>query len=103
MRLMPTNQFVITASIRAKSGQEEALREVLLGLVAPTRAEAGCVLYDLHQDIRDPAEFLFYEIWESREVWLKHMESPHLQAFRATADTLLDGPVRLWELAQIES
>lgn len=100
---MPTNKFVIAASMRAKSGQEAAMRELLLSLVPPTRAEEGCVLYDLHQDLNDPAEFLFYEIWENREVWLKHMESPHLLAFRKSSEGLLESPTRLWELAQIES
>ncbi|MCW5964135.1 MAG: antibiotic biosynthesis monooxygenase [Bryobacterales bacterium] len=99
---MPTNGFVIVAAMRAKQDQVDTLREALLGLVAPTRAEAGCVQYDLHQDQREPAEFLFYEIWRNREVWLEHMETPHLQAFRAKADALLDGPLRLWEMAQVE-
>ncbi len=88
--------------MRAKEGQVEALKSALLGLVEPTRAEAGCIQYDLHQDHQDPAAFLFYEIWKDRAVWLVHMETPHLQGFRAIAGDLLEEPARIWELAQIE-
>lgn len=73
-----------------------------MALVAPTRAEAGCVQYDLHQDLRDPADFVFYEVWRSREEWLSHMETPHLQAFRTAAGDLLEGDLKLWEMQQIE-
>lgn len=99
---MPTNHFVIVAAMRALAGKEEQLRAELLALVPPTRAETGCIRYDLHQDTRSPADFVFYEIWENREVWLTHMETPHLQAFRGKAQDLLDGDLRLWEMAQIE-
>jgi quinol monooxygenase YgiN len=99
---MPTNHFVIVASIRARAGKEDALKKELLAMVPPTRAESGCIRYDLHQDTRDPAEFLFYEIWESRAVWLVHMETPHLQAFRGKAGDLVDGEIRIWEMTQIE-
>ncbi len=100
---MPTNGFVIVAAMRAKEGHVEDLKNALLGLVSPTRAEAGCVQYDLHQDQKDPAEFLFYEVWQNREVWLEHMATPHLKTFRAKADGLLDGSLRLWEMSQIEA
>lgn len=99
---MPTSSFVIVAAMRARAEKTDALRAALLALVAPTRAEAGCIQYDLHQDQKDPAAFLFYEIWRTREEWLVHMETAHLQTFRAQADSLLDGPLQLWEMNQIE-
>jgi len=100
---MPTNQFVIIASMRAKADKIDEVRKALLEMVAATRAENGCVLYDLHQDLQDPAEFFFYEVWTSPEVWQAHMESPHLKAFGAIADTLLERSTRVQQLKQIES
>ncbi|MCU0228212.1 MAG: antibiotic biosynthesis monooxygenase [Bryobacterales bacterium] len=99
---MPTPGFVIVAIMRAKEGHVEALRHALFGLVGPTRAEDGCVQYDLHQDQQDPATFLFYEIWKDRPVWLQHMETPHLQSFRNVAGDLLESPPRILEMTQIE-
>jgi quinol monooxygenase YgiN len=45
-------------------------------LIPITRAEEGCIQYDLHQDNEEPAHFLFYENWASRELWQIHMNSP---------------------------
>ena len=37
--------------------------------------ETGCVNYDLHQGIEDPAAFYFYENWETAEQLDAHRES----------------------------
>jgi len=87
--------LTIFAEMYAKPGKEEALREALLGLIGPTKKEAGYVQYDLHVDNDDPKHFLFYEIWTSRSLLDAHLASPHLQAFIARQDELLTAPVRL--------
>lgn len=73
--------LIIVASIHAKKGQEARVLAELEKLVAPTRVETGCVQYDLHRDNDDPAHFLFYEIWENRELWQQHMNAAHLTAY----------------------
>ncbi len=79
------HQLTIVARIEASPGRAELVKSELLKLVEPTLAEAGCLQYDLHQDNDDPAVFLFYENWESRELWQNHMNSPHIAAYaRAT-------------------
>jgi len=50
-------------------------------VVPLTRAEAGCLQYNLHQDNENPTYFLLYENWESRELWQDHMKSTHVKAF----------------------
>lgn len=50
----------------------------MLKLIAITKAEAGCINYDLHQDNINKHVFLFYENWESKALWQKHMENKHL-------------------------
>lgn len=74
--------LVIVAKIEAKHEHIDQVKAALIGLIAPTLKEAGCIQYDLHQDDEDPAVFLFYEIWESRELWQDHMNSAHINAFR---------------------
>jgi quinol monooxygenase YgiN len=73
--------LTVVAKLKAKSGCEEKLAALLQGLVAPTRAEAGCLAYDLHRSHDDPGTFLFTESWASRALWDAHMASPHLAAF----------------------
>jgi quinol monooxygenase YgiN len=81
--------------MKAKRGREQELRQVLEGLLAPTRAEDGCINYDLHCNDDDPSEFMFYENWTSRSHLDRHLESPHLSAFKARMDALLDRPLDL--------
>ena len=70
--------ITIVANIIAKPGKIDLVKTELQKLIAPTRSEKGCMQYELHQDNENPAHFLFFEIWESRELWQDHMNSPHL-------------------------
>jgi len=47
--------LTVIASMRARSGKEQELREALEALIEPTKQEAGYVNYDLHQGVEDPA------------------------------------------------
>lgn len=73
--------LTVVAKLKAKNGREEQLGEMLRGLVEPTRAEKGCIAYDLHRSHEDPGLFVFTETWEDRPLWEDHMKSPHLVAF----------------------
>jgi len=81
----------IIARFRAKAGQESRLRQELQRLLAPTRAEAGCINYDLHQSQSDPALFVFYENWASQAALDAHSQTPHLQALLKLVPDLVDG------------
>ena len=79
-------RLTIVANIHAKADKAALVKSELLKLVAPTRAEDGCIQYDLHQDNDDPAHFLFFETWESREKWQTHMNAPHIAAYAAATE-----------------
>ena len=89
---MPSTLLTVVAEMVAKPGQEEALKQELLKLVVPTRLEEGCVQYDLHVATDNPARFVFYENWTSREALEKHLQSPHLRAFGETSKELREKP-----------
>ena len=92
--------LTVIAHIRAKPGQESRMRQVLQGLVSPTRAEVGCINYDLHQSQADPTLFVFYENWASEAHLDAHSKSPHIQSFRKVAGEILAGPVEItkWQV-----
>ncbi|MEH6448397.1 MAG: putative quinol monooxygenase [Oleispira sp.] len=71
----------IVARIEAKSDQVELVKNALIKLIEPTRNENGCLQYDLHQDNENPEVFVFYENWQSRELWQIHMNNDHLKAY----------------------
>ena len=75
--------LTIVARIEAKKECVELVKSELLKLIEPTRKEAGCIRYDLHQDNENPEVFFFYESWESRELLQAHLENEHLAAYMA--------------------
>lgn len=92
--------LIILAVITANPGHEDALRASLNTLVEPTRAEEGCVQYDLHEDNDTPGVFMFYEIWETRDLWQAHMNTPHIAAHKARTEGAVAN-VLLHEMTQI--
>ena len=86
-----SEQLTIIARFRAKAGQESRLRQEMQRLLAPTRAETGCISYDLHQSQSDPALFVFYENWASQAALDAHFQTPHLQAMMKLVPDLVDG------------
>jgi len=51
------SEIVVVGSVKGRPGKEDETREVLSGLVAPTHAEAGCILYALNQGVEDKSRF----------------------------------------------
>ncbi|EAQ63347.1 hypothetical protein MED121_03175 [Marinomonas sp. MED121] len=79
-------KLTIVANIKANEDKIELVKAELLKLIDITRAEEGCINYDLHQDNENPAHFMFYENWETRELWQTHMGNQHLQDYMAATE-----------------
>ncbi len=96
---MAEKKVTVVARIRAKSGMEGKLKQELLSLLGPTRAEAGCINYDLHQSVEDRSLFMFYENWVSKKDLDEHLAMPHMQSHLKRANEILAGSpeITLWE------
>ena len=51
--------LTIVANIEAKKNKIEFIKEELLKLIEPTKAEEGCIEYRLQQDNQNPEFFYF--------------------------------------------
>lgn len=78
--------LTIVAHVHAKPGKEDLVYQELEKLVETTREEPGCIQYDLHRDRDSAGHFLFFENWESRDLWQTHMQAPHLAAYMAATE-----------------
>ena len=47
----------------------------------PSRADDGCLRYDLHTDLEDLRRFFLYEAWRDAAAWRAHMATDHLRGF----------------------
>lgn len=86
---LPKDAVALVVMMHAKPGQDPLLQAELTALIRPTRKEEGCILYDLHRSTDIPTDFLFYEIWASREAHAAHKRTPHFLRWNARKDTLL--------------
>lgn len=78
---MSEKSLTIVGRIEANPDKVEFVKAELLKLIEPTLKEVGCIQYDLHQDNENPAVFLFYENWKTRELWQQHMNNDHLTEY----------------------
>ncbi|MBI4965082.1 MAG: antibiotic biosynthesis monooxygenase [Desulfomonile tiedjei] len=97
---MDDSKVTILALIKAKPGMEETVKQGLLALLEPTRKEAGCINYDLHQSTGNKGLFMFYENWRSKKDLDEHVRMPHMKDFMSKGREVLDGAADLtfWEI-----
>ena len=76
---MAEETLKVIAHIRARPEKIDEMREMLSGLVGPTRAEAGCVRYELLHNTADPTDFTFVEEWRDDAALESHFNTEHIK------------------------
>lgn len=84
-------QVRVIARAVAREGKAEELKTLLRGMVAPTRAEAGCIYYELFES-NIPGLFYFNELWESQQHLDAHAASKHFTEIFGKSRELMHGP-----------
>lgn len=82
----------VVAHLTAKPDKIEETREALTGLIEPTRAEDGCIRYELLQNNTDPTDFTFIEEWSGDDALDLHLQTEHIKLVVSKADDLLAAP-----------
>jgi quinol monooxygenase YgiN len=95
--------LTVIATMRAQAGKEAELQAHLLSLVPQTRAEAGCIDYDLHRLYDDPSVFVMYENWADRAALDRHLQMPYMRVFGAALPDLLRSPLELQLLGTLSA
>jgi quinol monooxygenase YgiN len=88
----------VIATITAKPEYRAEVRQALLSVVAPSRAEAGCLEYALHVSRDNPDSFIMLERWQDDATLDLHMETQHFAALGAA----LDGKVTGVDIARVD-
>ncbi|AQT97479.1 MULTISPECIES: putative quinol monooxygenase [Pseudomonas] len=93
--------LVSIAVLKAKPGQQQALKQGLLALVEPTRTEPGNLDYVLFELRDEPGTFYMREAFKNQAALDAHFATPYFKAFAAAADGLLKEPLQLIFLEQV--
>lgn len=71
--------YVVTATWRAREGEEERVREILQLLTPLCRAEPGCRQYQAHRSAEDPRLFFIYEQYDDEAAFEAHAQTDHVE------------------------
>jgi quinol monooxygenase YgiN len=94
-KLMSNEKIVLVARLKVKSEMVEVATKAALELVTPSRAEAGCINYDVHQAIDDETVFVWHETWKSKTALDEHFETPEFKTFFAIAGEIAAEPSQM--------
>jgi quinol monooxygenase YgiN/quercetin dioxygenase-like cupin family protein len=76
----PDHVLTAVTFIQGREGKASEVKQELLSLTAPTRAEVGNIRYDLYQSVDQPDRFMRLEVWRDAEALELHKATPHLRA-----------------------
>jgi len=74
-----SDALALIATWVAQPGQEDAVAAAIAAMVAPSRAEPGCRLYQPTRDRDDPRVFRIVEIYDDEDAYAAHQASAHFQ------------------------
>jgi quinol monooxygenase YgiN len=68
----------------AKEGCEDKLKALLEAMVEPSKAEKGCLNYNIYQYKDNKRKFMAVETWESEEALQGHKNSAHYKIYKSS-------------------
>ncbi len=80
---------MIIVEFRARPDQVEAFAALIDRHARNSRAEDGCLAFEVCQDPADPARFVFYEAYEDEAAHRRHLDQASYRCFRSAAPALL--------------
>lgn len=94
----------VIATFTVKDGSAQIIKDNVGFAIEATRKEAGCISYDLNQNIDDENTFTFVERWESRAHLQDHFNTPHFAKWREIGgDHVVDRSVEIIEDGKVET
>jgi quinol monooxygenase YgiN len=85
----------ILARHRARPDAVDFVRQILLSLIKPSRAEPGCLKYELLQNADDPTDFTFVETFASEDALKEHAAAPYIAGLAAKLEGLVMRPAEV--------
>jgi len=68
----------------AKNGDEQKMKELLSAMVVPSKAEDGCLFYEIVQYENNRRKFMAIETWRDEKALDGHKTSPHYKIYKSS-------------------
>jgi quinol monooxygenase YgiN len=85
-------ELFIIARFHARPGHEGEVEETLLGNLAPTRAESGCLDIHAFRSTRDQRLYFIHSRWKDEAAFEAHAALPRMVRFVERLEALIDHP-----------
>lgn len=79
----------------------DEVRRILLSLIDSSRAEPGCLKYELLQNVDDPTDFTFVETFASKEALTVHAAAPYIAGLAPRLKDLVARPSEVFRYRAI--
>ncbi len=81
--LIQTGGLLVVAQWEAKEGEAERVADILRRFLPRAQAESGVKLFLIARGKSNPAQFIFYELFEDAAAFAAHQTSGHFKTFIA--------------------
>jgi quinol monooxygenase YgiN len=95
------NPVKIMAILAARPGKTDELKALVLGMVAPSRAEPGNLRWDVWQDQADTGRFVLDELYKDNAAVAAHRETPHFKHYLARINDLAERTALVLDPAEV--
>ncbi len=88
----PSKAFTLIVNLQVKEGAGEKFETAFAKARKATRAEKGCIAYDLNRDSKNAGRYMVYERWRNVDALADHLQTTHIATLLGEIGDLLAGP-----------
>jgi quinol monooxygenase YgiN len=75
-----TGGIAVTAMWEARDGEADTVADILGRFAPQARQEPGVKLFLVHRALENPAQFMFYELFDDAAAFAAHQQTVHFKA-----------------------
>ena len=91
----------VIAHVYVKAGKKNDIMSVMSELIEKTRAEAGCIRYDLFESEDNADNLTIIEEWKSRQALEEHFQTGHFIKLGEKIDNLSEKEADIFILNKV--
>ena len=98
------SKIIVFASFYPKKNKSDEVKQIILAMVNPTRAEEGNEIYNFYEtknDVDQSISYHLFEIYKDSAALDLHRNTTHYKNYRSKIIDLLDKPIDVKVLTSI--
>ena len=99
-------KIIVFASFYPKKEKSKEVKEIILGMISPTRSEEGNEIYNFYETKKDDGKnisYHLYEVYRDSAALDFHRNTSHYKNYRSKIVDLLDKPIEVKVLNSIDA